>query len=101
MRPGTILVLLGLILLFAYFGWAAFGILALSILLFLVLAVGAVAVGLWVIKRRMRRRLEELGHVMEQHLRQQAGRQGARDDAIDVEATVRRPRDGADEPEEP
>lgn len=101
MRPGTILILLGLILLFAYFGWAAFGILTVSILVFLALAVVAVAVGLWVIKRRMRRRMEELGHVMEQHLRRQAGHQGGRDDAIDVEATVRRPRDGADEPDEP
>ena len=102
MRPGTILVLLGLILLFAYFGWKAFGILAISFLVFLLLALGAVVVGLWVIKRRMRRKLEELGYAVEQRLRAQAGRDDARrGDAIDVEATVRKPRDGADEPEGP
>lgn len=103
MRTGTILVLLGLILLFAYFGWQAFGILAATFLIVLLLAVGAVFVGLWVIKRRMRRKLQELGHVVEQHLRARAGegREARRGDAIDVEATVRRPRDGADEPEGP
>lgn len=98
MRTGTILALLALILLFAAFGWRAFGILALTALAFVLLAVGAVAVGLWAIKRRMRRKLEELGVAVEQHLRSQA-EAGRREDAIDAEATVRRPRDGADDPE--
>src|SRR5687767_4844475 len=103
MRAGTILVLLALILLFAAFGWRAFGVLALTALAFVLLAVAAVAVGLWAIKRRMRRRLEGLGVAVERHLRSQAAAGGpaAREGAIDAEATVRKPRDGADEPEAP
>jgi hypothetical protein len=39
---------------------------------------------------------------VEQHLRTRSGQsRDPRGDAIDAEATVRRPRDGADEPEGP
>jgi membrane protein implicated in regulation of membrane protease activity len=98
MRTGTILVLLGLIFLFAYFGWAAFGILALSVLVFFVLAIAVVVVALWVVKRRMQRKLAELGHAVEERLRSQRA-MDARGDAIDAEV-VRKPRDGADDPEQ-
>lgn len=103
MRPGTILVLLALIVLFAFFGIQVFGWILAFILATLLLAIGAVAVGLWAIKRRMRRKLQELGVVVEQRLRDQAAtaRPGSRGDAIDVEGTVRKPRDGADDPDGP
>jgi uncharacterized protein (DUF58 family) len=102
MRPGTILVLLGLIVLFALFGLRFFGWLLAFVFLTLLVAILAVVVGLWVIKRRMRRKLEELGVAVEERLRRQAEQERAlRPDAIDVEATVRKPRDGADEPESP
>ena len=103
MRPGTIVVLLGLIVLFAFFGLQVFGWLLAFVFLTLVVAILAVVVGIWVIKRRMRRKLEELGVAVEERLRRQAEQDRAlRPDAIDVEGTVRRrPRDGADEPEGP
>lgn len=105
MRRGTILVLLGLILLFAYFGWAAFGILALTVLVVVAVAIGAVAFALWRIKRTMRRNLERLTQVLVDDARARPGDRGPaetqarRADAIDVEGRVRRPRDGADDPD--
>ena len=103
MRPGTILVLLGLIVLFAFFGLQLFGWLLAFMFLTLVVGILAVVIGIWVIKRRMRRKLAELGVAVEERLRRQAEQDGGvRGDAIDVEGTVvRRPRDGADEPEGP
>ena len=101
MRTGTILVLLALILLFAAFGIQVFGWILAFILGTLLLAILAVAIGLWAIKRRMRRKLEELGVAMEQQLRRAGPGTDPRGDAIDVEGTVRRPRDGADAPDEP
>lgn len=102
MRPGTILVLLGLIVLFAFFGFRFFGWLLAFFFLTLVVSILAVVVAIWVIKRRMRRKLAELGVAIEERMRRQAEQDRAlRPDAIDVEATVRRPRDGADEPEGP
>ena len=102
MRPGTILVLLGLIVLFAFFGLRVFGWLLAFVFLLLVLGILSVVVGIWVIKRRMRRKLQELGVAVEESLRRQAEQdRRLRPDAIDVEATVRKPRDGADEPEGP
>lgn len=105
MRAPAILVLLGLIVLFAVFGIQVFGWILAFILLLLVLAIAAVAAGLWAIKRRMRRRLQELGVAVEARLREEeASRRAeqARTGAIDVEGTVvRRPRDGADQPEDP
>jgi uncharacterized protein (DUF58 family) len=100
MRPGTIVVLLALIVLFAFFGVQVFGWILAFILAILLLGVAAVAVALWVVRRRMRRKLEELGVAVEQHLRTQrdAG-EARRGDVIDVEASVRKPRDGADDPE--
>lgn len=102
MRPGTIAVLLALIVLFAFFGVQVFGWILAFILAVLLLGVAAVAVALWVVRRRMRRKLAELGVAVEQHLRAQRdageGRRGA-GDVIDVEASVRKPRDGADDPE--
>ena len=102
MRTGTILVLLGLILMFGYFGWSFFGYLALTFLLFLVLAVAAVVVGIWVIKRRMQRKLLELSQAMADQLRhrQPPDTSEARRGAIDVEGRVRTPRDGADDPDQ-
>lgn len=103
MRPGTALVLLGLVLLVAYFGWAFVGAVFLSIVIFLILGAAAVVVGLWVIQRRMRTKLQELGKAMEREMGAafaQAQQQKARDEAIDVEArVVRKPRDGADDPD--
>ncbi|HUR25233.1 MAG TPA: hypothetical protein VM327_04360 [Candidatus Thermoplasmatota archaeon] len=100
MRAGTILVLLGLIVLFAFFGFRFFSWLLAFFLLTLVVGILAVVLGIWVIKRRMRRKLAELGVAVEERLRRQTQQdQAVRPDAIDVEGTVRRPRDGADEPE--
>ncbi|MFA5943324.1 MAG: hypothetical protein WC876_02535 [Candidatus Thermoplasmatota archaeon] len=99
MRQGTLLALLGLIVLFAAFGLRVFGWLLAFILGTIVLALVAVATGLWVIKRRMRRRLEELGIAVEHQMRNQTP--AARGDVIDVEGHVRKPRDGADEPQDP
>lgn len=102
MRAGTILVLLGLIVLFAFFGFQVFGFLLAFFFLTLLVGILAVVVGIWVIKRRMRRKLAELGVAVEERLRRQAEQDRAmRPDAIDVEGAVRRPRDGADEPEGP
>ncbi|MEA3165397.1 MAG: hypothetical protein QOJ26_249 [Thermoplasmata archaeon] len=99
MRPSTIVVLLGLIVLFAFFGIQVFGWILAFVLATLLLAIAAVAVGLWYVKRRMRRKLEELGVAMERHLRDRSAEAG-RSDAIDVEGEVRKPRDGADEPDQ-
>jgi Na+/H+ antiporter NhaD/arsenite permease-like protein len=101
MRPGTILVLLGLIVLFAYFGFQFFSFLLAFFLLTLIVGILTVVLGIWLIKRRMRRKLAELGVAVEERLRRQAEQDRTlRPDAIDVEGTVRRPRDGADEPED-
>ncbi|HUR26129.1 MAG TPA: hypothetical protein VM327_08980 [Candidatus Thermoplasmatota archaeon] len=102
MRTGTIVVLLGFILLFAFFGFKLFGWLLAFFFLTLLVGILAVVVGIWVIKRRMRRKLAALGVAVEERLRRQAEQDKAlRPEAIDVEGTVRRPRDGADEPEQP
>src|SRR5687767_2541594 len=102
MRAGTIIVFLGLIVLFAFFGWQLFGWLLAFFFLTLVVSLLAVMLGIWVIKRRMRRKLAELGVAIEERLRRQSEQDRAMGpDVIDAEATVRRPRDGADEPEGP
>lgn len=107
MRTGTLLFWLAVLLLFAAFGLKAFGWLLLFALAVVVLGVGAVAVAFWAIQRRMRRNLEALTRAM---AGERGGPGGAgkpppgpggdgRGDVIDVEP-VRKPRDGADAPEE-
>lgn len=106
MRAGTIVALLAAILLFAAFGWRLFQALALTFLVVLLLALAAVTVGIWVIKRRMERRMQELAAAVGEQLRARrdlgddAGA-GPRPGSIDAEGrVVRRPRDGADAPED-
>ena len=99
MRQGTLLALLAFILLFAVFGLRVFGWLLAFAVGTILLAVLAVVVGLWVIKRRMRAKLQELGMAVEQQMRDQSTHM--RGDVIDVEGHQRKPRDGADEPEGP
>ena len=109
MRPGTILVLLGLVLLFTYFGWQAFGIIVLSVLGFLLLAALIVAWGLWRLKVRVKQTMETMAKDFDARLRaagvpldrtaSDAAQDPARRDAIDVQGTVRKPRDGADDPD--
>lgn len=103
MRTGAILAWLAFILLFAAFGLKAFGWLLLFGLVLVLLGVGALLLAFWSIKRRMRRNLEQLTRAMagERGGPGGEGRPGGRRDAIDVEAVVRKPRDGADAPEEP
>lgn len=116
MRTGTILLLLGAVLLFAFFGWKAFGVLALSVLAFLLLALLIVAWALWRVKVRVRRTMESVARDLEARLRAAGARPpsdpnapnapdvpfggGSRRDAIDVEGRVRKPRDGADDPDQ-
>jgi predicted lysophospholipase L1 biosynthesis ABC-type transport system permease subunit len=105
LRTGTILLLLALVLLFAAFGLKVFGWLLLFGLVLVLLGVGAVLVAFWAIKRRLRRNLEQLGRAMAgQHggpggTGQPPPGRGGSGDVIDVEP-VRKPRDGADAPEE-
>ena len=109
MRPGTILVLLGVILLFAVFGWQVFGWIALSILGFLLLAALIVVWALWRVKVRVQRTMETVARDLESRLRASGSQPpndpsgpfaGSRKDAIDVEGRVRKPRDGADDPDQ-
>lgn len=112
MRPGTILVLLGAIVLFAAFGWQVFGWIALSILGFLLLAALILAWALWRVKVRVRRTMESVARDLEARLRAAGARPpndpndpsgrggGSRPGAIDVEGRVRKPRDGADDPDQ-
>ena len=101
MRTGTILALLALVLLVAAFGLRVFGWLLAFGLLVVVLAFGALAAAFWAIKRRMRRNLERLARAMaDERSGPEPPGAPARRDAIDVEP-VRKPRDGADAPEEP
>lgn len=104
MRPGAILVLLGLVVLFAFFGWQVLGWIALSVLLFVVLAVGILVLALWRLKVRMKRKMQEVARELEARLRAAGAtvppdQQGPPKDYIDVEGTVRKPRDGADDPD--
>lgn len=106
MRRSSLLLLLVAILLFALFGWRFIGAVFLSLVLFLLLAVGAVVAGLWYIRRRMERKVLELAKAMESQLERAARAPWTPpNDAIDVEGKVqgprrRKPRDGADDPEQ-
>ena len=104
MRPGTLLVLLALMLLFAFFGWQVFGWIALSLLLFVLLGVGFLALALWRLKVRVRRKMEEVARDLEAKLRAAGAtvppdHEGTPRDSIDAQYTVRKPRDGADDPD--
>ena len=105
MRRTALLLLLVVILLFALFGWRFIGAVFLSLVLFLLLAIGAVVAGLWYIRRRMERKVQELAKAMESQLERAARAPWTPpDDAIDVEGKVlgprrRKPRDGADDPD--
>ena len=107
MRPGTALVLLGLVLMVAFFGWRAFGYLVLFGLLLVVVAVGAVALALYRIKRRLEQTVQEAARQFQQAAQARGAppdasagpSAAARRDAIDVDAVVRKPRDGADDPD--
>lgn len=100
-RAGPLLVLLVLLVLVAAAGVEALGWIVLFALVLVLLAVGAVALAIWSIKRRMRRNLERLADLL-------AGQRGGgappppdpRGGAIDVQGTVRKPRDGADDPDD-
>lgn len=103
MRTGPVLLLLAFVVLFAAFGLRVFGWLLAFGLAVVLLGVGAVLVAVWTIKRRMRRNLEQLARAMAGERGAPPGPEGPaarRRDAIDVEP-VRKPRDGADAPEEP
>jgi hypothetical protein len=98
MRTSTMVLLTGLVLLVALFGWGALGALALGILVVLLLAGLAIAGSLWMLKRRMRRAMEE---VAARFAASQPPPSPGRPDSITVEAReVRRPRDGADDPDD-
>jgi O-antigen ligase len=108
MRTGTILAWLAVIVLFAAFGLKVFGWILLFALAAVVLGVGAVLVAFWAIQRRMRRNLEQITRAMAgerggpgdaSRPDRAGGGRGGSGDVIDVEP-VRRPRDGADAPEE-
>lgn len=86
MRTGTILFLLGLIVLFAFFGVKAIGWVLGGILLLVLTFFAAVAVGVVLLRRRMNRRLRELQSAILQAQERQRTAAG-RADAIDVEPT--------------
>lgn len=91
MRRGTILFLLGLILLIAFVGLLrTFAILAVVIVTLIVLLFAALFVGAWLLKRRMRRKLAELQQAFIQGQQEALARRRndkMRSDAIDVEPT--------------
>ncbi len=112
MRIGTFVVLAALVVLFAVFGWKAFGYLALFALLVVLFAVGSVAWALYRVRRRLEKTLEEAarrftppgGNGPDRGAGPGTGAatrpsEAARRGAIDVEGHVRKPRDGADDPD--
>ena len=105
MRLGTGLVLIALILLFAAFGWKAFGVLALFGLALVLAAIAIVAAAVWKVRKGMREALRRLEQAMPGPPAGAGGpppgNEPGRPDAIDVPGrVVRKPRDGADTPEE-
>jgi len=101
MRLGTGILLLALILLFAAFGWTAFGVLALVALGILLAAVAIVAAAVWKVRKGMREALRHLEKAMPPPPGAAPPPAAGRPGAIDVEArVVRKPRDGADAPED-
>lgn len=100
MRVGTLLVLLGLILMSFFFGWQAFGDIALFVLLLLAAALSLLAWSLYRIRRRMEQSVELAARMFGQAAGAPPGRQPGPADAIDVKGRVRRPRDGADDPDD-
>lgn len=101
MRVGTLLVLLGFVLLVAFFGWQVLGWIALSILVFVLLSIAIVAGAIWYIKRRIERKVAEVAKALagERGGDTAPFRRSGPGDVIDVEGTVRKPRDGADDPD--
>ena len=91
MRQGTILFLLTLILLVAFFGLLkAFTIVVAAVATLIVLLFVALFVGAWLLKRRMNRKLAELQRAFVQAQEEHAARrrhEQVRRDAIDVEPT--------------
>lgn len=91
MRRGTILFLLALILLVAFFGLLkVFTIVIVLIVTLIVLFFGALLLGAWLLKRRMHRKLAELQQVFVQGQREAEARrkhEKMRSNAIDVEPT--------------
>jgi uncharacterized membrane protein YfcA len=93
MRRTTAIFLILIILLFAFFGWKALGWIALGIAGLAFVAVVSVMVGLWLVRRRMKRALRDLRAVFAQHESKHGPRpqQDVRREAIDVEPeSVRR-----------
>lgn len=90
MRVGTFVFLLALVLAIALFGWKVLGYALVALLLLPLVLFGALAVGIWVLKRRMQRKLRELHAAMQQAQEQavaEARARQARKDAIDVTPT--------------
>lgn len=91
MRRGTILFLLGLILLIAFFGLLkTIGILIAVVVTLVILFFAALFVGAWLLKRRMRRKLAQLQQAFIQGQKEALARRRndkMRGDAIDVEPT--------------
>ena len=89
MRRGTILFLLGLILLIAFVGLLrTFAILAVVIVTLIVLLFAALFIGAWLLKRRMHRKLAELQQAFIRGQRDAEARrkhEQMRSAAIDVE----------------
>lgn len=91
MRRGTILFLLGLILLIAFVGaLKAFAIVIVLVVTLIILLFASLFIGAWLLKRRMRRKLAELQQVFIQGQKEALARRRndkMRSDAIDVEPT--------------
>ena|SRR5688572_3279140 len=88
MRQRTIVVLLALILLFAFFGLAFLKYVFAAVLTLIILFFVALFVGAWLLKRRMRRKLAELQQAFIQGQKEAVARRKAdetRSNAIDAE----------------
>lgn len=89
MRRGTLLLLLTLVVLAAFFGLLkAIGILVAAFVTILLLFLAALFVGAWLLKRRMRRKLAELQGAIQEAARQEQERRRShqvRRDAIEAD----------------
>lgn len=93
MRQETLLTLLFLAVLVAFFGIKVLGVLLGAVILFFVVLLASLALGAWLLKRRMNRKLRELQQVFAQARKDEANnaqQSQARRNAIDVEAIEKR-----------
>ena len=89
MSPRTVFVLLGLILLFAVYGWRGLGWILFAIGALVLIGIFWILTTAWLLRRKMRRALGDLQKAMGQHgfMPDARRREPSEGDVIDVEAT--------------